>query len=83
LREDVEAKQLRHKYKYLSAIPSDGEKLKRQLSIELDELVDAIVLLHKPDELGWKLYFEGKDCEEICKFFSYVRNGCEFTFNAT
>ncbi len=80
---DIEAKQLRHKYKYLSAIPSAGEKLKRQLSNELDELVDAIVLLHKPDELGWKLYFEGKDCEEICKFLFYVGNGRGFTFNST
>jgi len=67
LRVEVDAKVLKSKQKYLSAIPSTKEDmpLKRQVSKELDELLDAIVLLHKPDELGWKLYLEGRDCEDM------------------
>lgn len=35
---------------------------------ELDELIEGIVLLKKPDELGWRLFFESMDCEDLCEF---------------
>ena len=41
--------------------------LKLPLSQQLDEMVDGIVLLNTPDELGWKIFFEGRDCEDMCK----------------
>ena len=28
--------------------------------------MNGIVLLSTPDELGWKIFFEGYDCEDIC-----------------
>jgi len=70
-RVEIEAKQLRHKYNYLVAIPNDQNAshipLKQKLSLEVDDLVDTIVLLKKRDELGWKIYFQGRDCYEMCK----------------
>ncbi|KAF8972954.1 hypothetical protein BDZ97DRAFT_1900816 [Flammula alnicola] len=70
LRREVEAKQLRYKQRYLYSIPSTKETLllKQKISRELDELVDGIVLLQKPDELGWKMFFEGKDCENLSEY---------------
>jgi hypothetical protein len=45
---EIEAKQLRHKYNYLVAIPNDKDAghitLKQKLSMEVDDLVDTIVL---------------------------------------
>jgi superkiller protein 3 len=41
--------------------------LKLPLSQQLDEMVNGIVLLNTPDELGWKIFFEGRDCEDMCK----------------
>jgi hypothetical protein len=35
---------------------------------ELDEHIEGIVLLKKPDELGWRLFFESLDCEDLCEF---------------
>ncbi|KAJ3501664.1 hypothetical protein NLJ89_g9238 [Agrocybe chaxingu] len=67
LRAEIDAKQLRHKQQYLASIPLTKEtaSLKLQILNELDELVEGIVLLRKPDELGWKLFFERKDCEDM------------------
>ncbi|KAF9529299.1 superkiller protein 3 [Crepidotus variabilis] len=67
---EIETKQLRHKRRYLLAIPSTKEQLslKHKVSKELDELVDAIVLLKKPDELGWRLHFESVDCEDTVSY---------------
>ena len=42
------------------------------LSLELDEMVNGIVLLNTPDELGWKIFFEGRDCEDMCKLYHPV-----------
>ncbi|KAF9562772.1 TPR-like protein [Agrocybe pediades] len=65
LRAETEAKQLRYKQRQLYAIPLAEESFKRRISNELHELVEGIVLLQKSDELGWQLYFEAQDCEEI------------------
>jgi hypothetical protein len=35
------------------------------------------VLLGKHDELGWKIYFQGRDCDEMCKsllFFDQLKD---------
>ena len=70
LRRDIEAKQLRYKQQYLQSIPAtaDGRALKKKVAHDLDELVQGIVLLKKPDELGWRMHFEGADCEDLCEF---------------
>ncbi|CAA7259262.1 unnamed protein product [Cyclocybe aegerita] len=67
LRAEIDAKQLRHKQQYLASIPLTKEtaSLKLQTLNELNELVEGIVLLRKADELGWKLFFEGTDCEDM------------------
>ncbi|KAF8894922.1 hypothetical protein CPB84DRAFT_1682556 [Gymnopilus junonius] len=65
LRAEVESKQLRYKQRYLYSIPPTMANLKAQISKELDELVEGIVLLRKRDELAWKLFFETKDCEDV------------------
>lgn len=70
LRSEVESKQLRYKQRQLFAIPSSNDTLKRQVSTELNEIVEGIVLLRKPDDLGWKIFFEEKDDEEIGKLCS-------------
>ncbi|KAF9484467.1 TPR-like protein [Pholiota conissans] len=80
LRRDIEAKQLRYKQQYLQSIPAtaDGRALKQKVAHELDELVQGIVLLKKPDELGWRMHFEGTDCEDLSEYGrdhvrSYIR----------
>ena len=30
-------------------------------------MVNGIVLLDTPDELGWIMFFEGHDCEDMCE----------------
>ena len=75
---ETEAKQLRHKYNHLVAVPKDKDPghiaLKKKLSLEVDDLVDTVVLLRKRDELGWKIYFQGRDCDEICKLLLFLQN---------
>ncbi|KAF8160990.1 TPR-like protein [Crassisporium funariophilum] len=67
LRRLTESKLLRWKERYLHSIPmaSDTLAIKRQISQELDEMINGIVLLHTPDELGWQIFFDGKDCEDM------------------
>lgn len=67
MRREIEAKQLRYKQRYLQSIPStkDGLVLKQKVMQDIDELVEGIVLLQKPDDLGWKLFFESRDCEDL------------------
>ena len=45
--------------------------LKLPLSQQLDEMVDGIILLNTPDELCWKIFFEGRDCEDMCKLLLF------------
>lgn len=47
----------------MSTIPSSGDssKLKGQMSEELEEMVDGIVLLSIPNEPVWRYYIEGQD----------------------
>jgi hypothetical protein len=75
LRRATESKQLRNKQKYLHSIPATKEKLplKQRISSEVDELVDGIILLRKPDELGWNIFFESRDCEDMsqCPLYLY------------
>jgi superkiller protein 3 len=64
LRRTTESKLLCWKERRLHSVPPS---LKLPLSQQLDEMVDGIVLLNTPDELGWKIFFEGRDCEDMCK----------------
>ncbi|KAH9485295.1 Superkiller protein 3 [Psilocybe cubensis] len=68
VRGEVEAKQLRYKQRQLFSIPPSNQTLKCKVYTELKEIVEGIVLLKKPDDLGWKLYFEEQDCEEIPEY---------------
>lgn len=62
LRRITESKLLRWKERRLYSLP---HSLKLPLSQQLDEIVNGIVLLNTPDELGWKIFFEGHDCEDM------------------
>ncbi|OBZ66566.1 Superkiller protein 3 [Grifola frondosa] len=67
LRRATESKLLRHKQRYLYALPATGEfKTKKvQTAAELDDLVSGMVLLGIGDELAWSLYIESKDVAYI------------------
>lgn len=69
LRGEIEAKQLRYKQRHVQALPStkEGLALKEKAVRDLDELIEGIVLLQKPDELGWKLFLESRDCDDLGK----------------
>ena len=71
LRRATESKLLRHKQRYLYAIPVSRESaaLKARIAGELDSLVDGIVLLGIPDQMAWSLFINSKDCETIGGFF--------------
>lgn len=45
--------------------------MKRQLAIEVKELISGAVLLQVEDELAWSAFIDGQDCETIgTAFFS-------------
>jgi len=58
----------------MSVIPSSGDssKHKGQVSEELEEMVDGIVLLGIPNEPVWKYYIEGQDVYSLGKHVSSV-----------
>ncbi|KDQ57736.1 hypothetical protein JAAARDRAFT_35420 [Jaapia argillacea MUCL 33604] len=67
LRRETESKLLRHKQRYLHALPASQEFAvqKAKIASEIDELVDGAVLLGLPDELAWSIFIEGKDTDSI------------------
>jgi len=62
----------------MSVIPSSGDSSKRkgQVSEELEEMVDGIVLLGIPNEPVWKYYIEGQDVYSLGERISLVRDCC-------
>jgi len=60
----------------MSAIPSSGEASKRktQVSEELEEMVNGIILLGIPNEPVWKYYIEGQDVYSLGKRTPSVRD---------
>lgn len=67
LRRETEAKLLSLKHRLLYALPRtpETEAQKSELSQEVQEMVNGIVLLEIPNELAWTLYLEGKDAATI------------------
>ena len=63
LRRETESKLFGHKQRLMSVIPSSGDfsERKGQVSEELEEMVNGIVLLGIPNEPVWKYYIEGQD----------------------
>ena len=60
----------------MSVIPSSGDSSKRkgQVSEELEEMVDGIVLLGIPNEPVWKYYIEGQDVYSLGERVPSVRD---------
>jgi hypothetical protein len=56
----------------MSTIPSSGavSERKTQVSEELEEMVNGIVLLGIPNEPVWKYYIEGQDAYSLGKCIS-------------
>ena len=69
LRRETESKLFSHKQRLMSVIPSSGDSSKRkcQVSQELEEMVDGIVLLVIPNEPVWRYYIEGQDIYSLSK----------------
>lgn len=67
LRRTTESKLLRHKLRYLYALPVSGKlaPLKAQMATEVEQLVRGAVLLGLPDELAWSVFIEGKNSDSI------------------
>ncbi|EIN11575.1 superkiller protein 3 SKI3 [Punctularia strigosozonata HHB-11173 SS5] len=82
LRRATESKLLRHKQRYLFALPSSGDaaSTKSQLAEEVQDLVNGAVLLEIPDELAWELYIASKDVDtlEAYDFALFRRFMCIF-----
>jgi hypothetical protein len=60
----------------MSSIPSSGELSKRkgQVSEELEEMVNGIILLGIPNEPVWRYYIEGQDIYSLGKRVSSFRD---------
>lgn len=60
----------------MSAIPSSGDSSKRkgQVSEELEEMVNGIILLNIPNEPVWRYYIEGQDIYSLGKHIPSVRD---------
>ncbi|KAG6820878.1 hypothetical protein H0H93_010222 [Arthromyces matolae] len=67
LRRSTEAKLLRHKQRYLYAIPNTpefaGEKSK--MLEQVDGLIQGAIILKIPDEQAWTMHLESMDCENV------------------
>lgn len=76
LRRETESKLFSHKQRLMSVIPSSGDPSQRkgQVSEELEEMVDGIVLLGIPNEPVWKYYIEGQDVYSLGKRILSVRD---------
>lgn len=62
-RRAVEAKLLRHRQRYLHALPLSDEKI--SVAAEVESLVNGVVLLGIPDEFAWVYYIDGMDSETL------------------
>lgn len=60
----------------MSVIPSSGEvsERKTQVSEELEEMVNGIILLGIPNESVWKYYIEGQDVYSLGECILSSRN---------
>ncbi|KAG1896020.1 superkiller protein 3 [Suillus fuscotomentosus] len=64
LRRATESKLIRYKYQLFLALPSTDPE-KRQVGMQLDEMVHGIVTIGIPDEFAWCIWFEGKDYDTV------------------
>jgi hypothetical protein len=64
LRRQTESKQLRRKRDHLFSLPPENP-MKRQLAIEVENLISGVVLLRIPDELAWFAAIDKQNCEVI------------------
>jgi hypothetical protein len=73
LRRSTESKLLRHKQRYLFALPSTGEAAttKAELAADVADLVNGVVLLEIPDELAWTMHLESKDVDTLGRYGHY------------
>ncbi|KAF7321489.1 Antiviral protein [Mycena kentingensis (nom. inval.)] len=67
LRRAIDAKLLRYKHRFLSALPVT-DKRKPGAAREVDELVDGAITLEIPDELAWSLCLDAIDCAEMTDY---------------
>lgn len=70
LRRIAESKLLRHKLRYLHALPLSGKlaPVKTQIAAEIEQLVHGAIVLGIPDEIAWTFFIEGKNSDSIGKF---------------
>ncbi|KAG1844187.1 hypothetical protein DFJ58DRAFT_731304 [Suillus subalutaceus] len=64
LRRATESKLIRYKQQLFLALPSTDPE-KRQLGMQLDEMVHGIVTIGIPDEFAWCMWFEGRDSDTV------------------
>ncbi|KAG2113725.1 superkiller protein 3 [Suillus discolor] len=64
LRRATESKLIRYKHQLFLALPSTDPE-KRQVGMQLDEMVHGIVTIGIPDEFAWCIWFEGKDYDTV------------------
>ncbi|KAG2046495.1 protein prenylyltransferase [Suillus hirtellus] len=64
LRRATESKLVRYKHQLFLALPSTDPE-KRQVGMQLDEMVHGIVTIGIPDEFAWCIWFEGKDYDTV------------------
>ena len=69
LRRETESKLFSHKQRLMSAMPSSGQvsERKAQVSEELEEMVNGIILLGISNEPVWRYYIEGRDVYSLGK----------------
>lgn len=70
LRRETESKLFSHKQRLMSAMPSS--KRKSQVSEELEEMMNGVVLLGIPNEAVWKYYIEGQDVYSLGEIASLI-----------
>lgn len=71
LRRETESKLFSHKQRLMSAIPSSGQG-RAQVSEELEEMVNGIVLLGIQNEDVWRYYLEGQDVYSLGEPLSFI-----------
>ncbi|RXW12392.1 hypothetical protein EST38_g13464 [Candolleomyces aberdarensis] len=65
LRRSTEAKLIQFKQKHLYSTPATGVKVKGKLREELENLIDGVVLIRRPNEEAWLLYLDWQDWEKF------------------
>ncbi|KAG1771164.1 superkiller protein 3 [Suillus placidus] len=64
LRRATESKLIRYKHQLFLALPSTDPE-KRQVGMQLDEMVHGIVTIGIPDEFAWCMWFERRDSDTV------------------